>query len=190
MMTGFQKAETAMRQTGTWKYQASLIAGDTLILLTAFRLGLEYWWWKVGLHDQAFLLTQLVSIAVCLLALVLFNLYDLQTNYGSRPSFTMSQLSVAMLAAGIGLSGIFYFLPDLKLPRGVLLIQTVLAMPLLFTWRAGFYRFRQTMATPNRVLIIGTGQGGQAAVELLQARGSEYQVVGHIADRPVLHRQE
>jgi len=190
MMTGFQKAALEMRQTGVWKYQASLIAGDTVILLTAFRLGMEYWWWKVGLHDQAFLRTQLVSIAVCLLALMLFNLYDIRTNYGSRPSFTISQLFVAILAAGIGLSGLFYFLPDLKLPRGVLLIQTVLAVPLLFTWRAGFYRFRQTMATPNRVLIIGTGQAGQAAVELLKARGSEYHVVGHITDRPILPRRE
>src|SRR5205823_12377850 len=51
-------------------------------------------------------------------------------------------------------------------------------------WRINFWRLRQEMLIPKKVLIIGTGEEGQIAFDILNRFGSEYQVIGFIADRP------
>ena len=89
----------------------------------------------------------------------------------------------AVVMAGVGLSGLFYLMPGVKLPRSSFFIQMGLAIPLLYLWRINFWRLRQEMLIPKRVLIVGTGEDGQTALDLLKRFGTEYHVVGFGACR-------
>src|SRR3989441_1637226 len=59
-----------------------------------------------------------------------------------------------------------------------------LAIPFLYLWRVNFSRLRQEMLIPTRVLIVGAGEDGQIALDLLKRSGTEYHVVGFIDDHP------
>ena len=173
-----------MYRTGSWKHQIILIGGDAAILLGAFHLALQYWWWKVGPNAGDFFPTALVSLGVYLLTLSMFDLYDIQKNYRSQQASTLTHILGAVVMAGVGLSGLFYLMPGVKLPRSSFFIQMGLAIPLLYLWRINFWRLRQEMLIPKRVLIVGTGEDGQTALDLLKRFGTEYHVVGFIDDDP------
>src|SRR5437867_13423553 len=75
-------------------------------------------------------------------------------------------------------------MPGVKLPRSSFFIQMGLAIPLLYLWRVNFSHLRQEMLIPKRVLIVGAGEDGQTALDLLKRFGTEYHVVGFIDDDP------
>ena len=173
-----------MYRTGSWKHQIFLIGGDAAILLGAFHLALQYWWWKIGPYEGDFFPAALVSLGMYLLTLSMFDLYDIQKNYRSQQASTLTHILGAVVMAGVGLSGLFYLMPGVKLPRSSFFIQMGLAIPLLYLWRINFWRLRQEMLIPKRVLIVGTGEDGQTALDLLKRFGTEYHVVGFIDDDP------
>ena len=173
-----------MYRTGSWKYEGILLVGDAVILLGAFFLGMEYWWWKAGPEAGDFFPSAFVSLVPYLLGLAVFDLYEIQTNYRSLKAYTFSLVVSAVLVAGLGLSGFFYLLPEVKLPRGVFFIQMLLAIPSLFLWRINFWRLRQEILIPKRVLIVGAGEAGRTALGILHRFGSEYFVVGFVDDDP------
>src|SRR2546422_912412 len=173
-----------MYRTGSWKHQMMLMGGDAAILLGAFHLALQYWWWKVGPNAGDFFPTAFVSLGMYLLTLAMFDLYDIQRNYRSQKASTLTHILGAVVMAGVGLSGLFYLMPGVKLPRSSFFIQMGLAIPLLYLWRVNFSHLRQEMLVPKRVLIVGTGEDGQTALDLLKRFGTEYHVIGFIDDDP------
>src|SRR2546425_5422548 len=173
-----------MYRTGSWKHQMMLMGGDAAILLGAFHLALQYWWWKIGPYEGDFFPAALVSLGMYLLTLSMFDLYDIQRNYRSQEASTLTHILGAVVMAGVGLSGLFYLMPGVKLPRSSFFIQMGLAIPLLYLWRINFWRLRQEMLIPKRVLIVGAGEDGQTALDLLKRFGTEYHVVGFIDDNP------
>lgn len=173
-----------MYRTGAWKYQGVLLGGDALILLGAFSVGMEYWWLKAGPDSGDFFPSVFISLVPYLLGLAVFDLYEIQTNYRSHKASTFSCVLGAVLVAGLGLSGLFYLFPGVKFPRGVFFIQMLLAIPSLFLWRINFWRLRQEMLVPKRVLIVGAGEAGRTALGILHQFGSEYFVVGFVDDDP------
>ncbi|TLY13853.1 MAG: sugar transferase [Nitrospirae bacterium] len=173
-----------MYRTGLWKYQGFLLGGDALILLGAFTMGMEYWWLKAGPDSGDFFPSVFLSLVSYLLGLAAFDLYEIHTNYRTHKALTMTRVVSAVLVAGLGLSGLFYLFPGVKFPRGVFFIQMLLAIPLLFFWRINFWRLRQELLVPKRVLIVGAGEAGRAALGILQHFGSEYVIVGFVDDDP------
>jgi len=173
-----------MFRVGIWKYRTILIFGDAAIVLSAFHLAMQYWWWKMGPNAGELFPTAFVSLAVYLITLFMFEMYDIHLNYRSQKLYTFIHILGAVVIAALTLSVLFYLLPGVKLPRSSFLIQMGLVIPLLFVWRNNFWRLRQEMLVPKRVLIIGTGENGQTAFEILKRFGSEYEVVGFIAESP------
>jgi len=173
-----------MFRVGVWKYRTILLAGDAAAMLGTFTLAMQYWWWKVGPNYGEFFPAAFVSLAVYLLTLFMFEMYDIHFNYRAQALYSFIHILGAVVVAGLSLSVLFYLLPRVKLPRSAFFIQMGLAMPLLFIWRINFWRLRQEMLIPKKVLIIGTGEEGQIAFDILNRFGSEYQVIGFIADRP------
>lgn len=173
-----------MYQARNWKHLGYLVGGDIAILLGSFYLAMQYWWWKAGPDSGDFFPYVFMILAAYPLALVLLDLYDTRTDYKIHKASTMTAVVGAGLGAGLGLSGLFYLLPPVKLPRGVLLIQMVLAIPWLFLWRINFWRLRQDSLIPKRILIVGAGKAGHEALEILRRFGSEYDVVGLVDDEP------
>ena len=150
-----------MYRTGLWKYQGFLLGGDALILLGAFTMGMEYWWLKAGPDSGDFFPSVFLSLVSYLLGLAAFDLYEIHTNYRTHKALTMTRVVSAVLVAGLGLSGLFYLFPGVKFPRGVFFIQMLLAIPLLFLWRINFWRLRQELLVPKRVLIVGAGEAAE-----------------------------
>src|SRR3989449_5559300 len=175
---------SGVSKAGSWAHRAILIGGDAVILLGAFQLGLEYWVQKVGPNAGEFFPAAIICLGAYLLTLSMFDLYDIQRNYRSQQASTLTHILGAVVMAGVGLSGLFYLMPGVKLPRGSFFIQMGLAIPLLYLWRINFSRLRQEMLIPKRVLIVGTGEDGQTALDLLKRFGTEYHVVGFIDDDP------
>ena len=173
-----------MYRLGSRKYQRVLVEGDVLILLLAFSLAMQYWWGELSAQLWYFFPGALLSLAVYLLALAMFGLYEVRTNYRAEPDDTLTRVVGAVLVAGLGLSVLFYMLPAVKFPRGVFLIQMGLAIPVLFLWRVNFWRLYQGMLVPKRVLIVGADEAGRTALELLEPFGLEYRVVGFVDDDP------
>src|SRR5437867_13175235 len=90
-----------MYRTGSWKYQGVLLGGDALILLGAFSVGMEYWWWKAGPEAGDFFPSVFLSLVPYLLALAAFDLYEIQTNYRTHKALTMTLVVGAVLVAGL-----------------------------------------------------------------------------------------
>src|SRR2546426_998760 len=175
---------SGVSKAGSWAHRAILIGGDAVILLGAFQLGLEYWVQKVGPNAGEFFPAAIICLGAYLLTLSMFDLYDIQRNYRSQQASTLTHILGAVVMAGVALSGLFYVMPGVKLPRGSFFIQMGLAIPLLYLWRVNFSRLRQEMLIPTRVLIVGAGEDGQTALDLLKRSGTEYHVVGFIDDHP------
>src|SRR3989442_16014773 len=175
---------SGVSKAGSWAHRAILIGGDAVILLGAFQLGLEYWVQKVGPNAGEFFPAAIICLGAYLLTLSMFDLYDIQRNYRSQQASTLTHILGAVAMAGVGLSGLFYVMPGVKLPRGLFFIQMGLAIPFLYLWRVNFSRLRQEMLIPTRVLIVGAGEDGQTALDLLKKSGTEYHVVGFIDDHP------
>ena len=135
-----------MSKAGSWAHRAILIGGDAVILLGAFQLGLEYWVQKVGPNAGEFFPAAIICLGAYLLTLSMFDLYDIQRNYRSQQASTLTHILGAVVMAGVGLSGLFYLMPGVKLPRGSFFIQMGLAIPFLYLWRVNFSRLRQEMA--------------------------------------------
>lgn len=176
-----------MYRVGSWKYQGILVGGDALLLTGSYFLAIQYWWLKEGPEAEGFIPAAVLSVGVYLLALAIFDLYEIRTNYQGFKASTMVRVLGAVLLTGIGLSVLFYLMPRVKFPRGVFLIQMALAIPLLFLWRINFWRLREDSLVPTRVLIVGAGEAGQEALGVLTRFGSEYRVVGFVDDEPGKH---
>ncbi|MCX5720871.1 MAG: sugar transferase [Nitrospirae bacterium] len=171
-----------MYRVGSRKYKAYLVAGDAAILLGVFFMAMEFWW-DVGPEglSESFHSGFIVLVAYVLF-LFLFGLYNIRMNYRAQKASTMADISSAVLVASMALSALYYMLPDVKLPRGVFLIQTIFAVPLLFFWRTNFWRLRDESLVPRNVLIVGAGEAGATALNILERFHSEYHVVGFIDD--------
>lgn len=173
-----------MYRVGLKKYRAYLVAGDAAILLSVFFLAMEFWW-KVGPEGLSeYVHSGFVVLVAYVLFLFLFGLYNVRTNYRTQRASTLADISSAVLVASMALSALYYMLPDVKLPRGVFVIQTVLAIPLLFLWRTNFWRLRDESLVPKNVLIVGAGEAGVTALNILERFRSEYHVIGFIDDAP------
>ncbi len=173
-----------MYRVGLKKYRAYLVAGDAAILLSVFFLAMEFWW-EVGPEGLSeYVHSGFVVLVAYVLFLFLFGLYNVRTNYRTQRASTLADISSAVLVASIALSALYYMLPDVKLPRGVFVIQTVLAIPLLFLWRTKFWRLRDESLVPRNVLIVGAGEAGETALNILERFHSEYNVIGFIDDAP------
>ena len=172
-----------MYRGGSKKYQAYLVAGDAAILLSVFYLAMRYWW-EVGPDLGEYFPLGFIVLTAYLFSSALFDLYDIRTNYRTQKASTMIRVSGAVLVASAGLTVLYYMLPEVKLPRGVFVIQMALAIPLLFLWRINFWRLREESLVPKNVLVVGAGEAGQTALNILERFHSEYHVIGFIDDDP------
>jgi sugar transferase (PEP-CTERM system associated) len=129
----------------------------------------------------------LLVTMVMQLAFYLFDLYDLRATRSYRRVVT--NLAIALCAATVLLSILFYALPMLQLGRGVFLVEMafiaalVPAWRLLVSWSAGHPQF----GVRERVLILGSGeQAVEVARATLERRNAGFHIVGFIDNRPEL----
>ncbi len=161
-----------------------LLGVDSVILFVSYGLATGYWLVKEGPAAEAFVLTGLLSIGLYLAALSLFDLYETRRNYDGYRASCAVDVTSAIVSAGLGLSVLFYLMPAVKFPRGVFIIQMLVAVPLLFLWRVYFSRLRDHTLQAKRIVILGAGEAAETALGILACHRSEYVVVGLVDDDP------
>jgi FlaA1/EpsC-like NDP-sugar epimerase len=110
-------------------------------------------------------------------------MYNIECSF--RSGDAIIRILVAVGATGLLSAAAFYFLPNWKYGRGILLIQMVLVWGMLTGWRWVYCWIFSTTVRREDVLILGAGHCGSTICHLLQGRTSPYRVVGFLDDDPV-----
>jgi len=111
--------------------------------------------------------------------IVVFYFFDLyvmprQTRFGAVVSQFMFAIGVSAILASL-LKYLFFLFP---IGRGILVIANVLIFVLIFSWRkAGSLLFRY-MIKPRSVLLIGTGEGTDEIIRILESNPREFHFFG------------
>ena len=142
------------------KKQYLLIAGDVSLIFCSIFLSD---WIRIGLFQKESIssiviekLSWIVAVAIIvhILALYVFELYDLE-----KPFYFFKGLTKIGLAAGITfglLSVLFYFIPAYKIGRVVLVTHIPFAISGLFIWRVLFWKMLKSPRQINRILLVGS----------------------------------
>ncbi|HVG18581.1 MAG TPA: TIGR03013 family XrtA/PEP-CTERM system glycosyltransferase [Blastocatellia bacterium] len=121
------------------------------------------------------------------LAFYLFDLYDLHATRSYRRVLT--NLAVALGAATVMLSILFYALPVLELGRGVFLVEMAFVAAIIPAWRlmVAWGEGHPQLGVRERVLILGSGeQAVEIARATLERRNAGFHVVGFVDNIPEL----
>lgn len=146
-----------------------LIAGDILILYLALfaTLAIRYdgGFYRIFIesHGGPFTVIFLLWIAVFYIA-GLYDLRRLRNNFDFLKSLGLT----LVVNAGIAI-GFFYLIPIVGIaPRRNLLLFLVIFAVAEFYWRQGFNKLTVTSEAPNKVLLIGNGETGNAIHETIR----------------------
>ena len=154
------------------------------ILLISLAQFVSFW---VRLGDPVNLLnlyieTYALSVVLYVASLYVFDLYNMEKVAKSRQISLKITYSVVL---ALGLSAIcFYLAPQYQFGRGVLAIQAGLIWLLLIGWRFSYSRMFDLFKAGTPTLILGCGELGRSALQLLKATHSEFEVKGFIDDDP------
>ncbi|RJR29488.1 MAG: sugar transferase [Desulfobacteraceae bacterium] len=165
----------------TFHNKLFIIFGGDLILLI---LATWYAPWIRGWQYEVFDLetgASVLTIMFYLLMIYVFDLYNVQ-----RVSFlsnTALRISIAVGAAGVLSTILFYSIPQFRFGRSVFLVQVVLVWCSLVIWRY-FFQYIFAKGEKEKVVIIGRGESGKELYSLLSNPLSPYQVVGVLDDDP------
>lgn len=125
-----------------------------------------------------------------LIAFYVFDLYNPQVGRGGQRDTI--QLLLATAVGAVLVTGFYFFFPDWRQGRTVLLLNSGFVFLFALTWRKTYGVFAFGLRRKEPTLVIG---GGWAADSLLQEMNDgkashNYQVVGLIDDDPGKHGKE
>ncbi len=138
------------------------------------------------IHRNGLLKLLLVTLVVVLM-FYLFDLYDLPATRSYRK--VIRNLALAIGAATVLLSILFYALPGLEIGRGVYLVETLLIFVVISGWRwiVAWSQHHPNLGVRERVLILGSGeQAIEVARASLERRNAGFQIVGFVDNKPEL----
>lgn len=121
------------------------------------------------------------------LAFYLFDLYDLRATRSYRRVIT--NLMIALGAAMVLLSILFYAVPTLQLGRGIFLVEMAFVAALIPGWRLmiAWSEAHPQLGVRERVLILGSGeQAIEVARATLERRNAGFHIVGFVDNIPEL----
>jgi len=118
-------------------------------------------------------------------SLHIFDLYNMERVLRTKEIILRITFSVilALMAAAI----CSYLVPQWEYGRGVLAIQAVAAWIMLTAWRLIYRNIFKFSKSKVPTIIIGTGEKGESALQLLRSPHSQFSVVGFLDDDPSRH---
>lgn len=159
-----------------------LFAGETLLIVAGILLAAGP---RFGGGDYLFadfgglLLRALVITGACQLTFHYGDLYDLENI--SSPLNLALRLLQSLGAVCIVLAAIYYFIPDLTLPRGVFFIGVTLAGIFVYAWRYLCHMIFLTKKWAQRVVILGTGNAAEEVARvILDKNDSSIELLGFV----------
>ena len=109
------------------------------------------------------------------------DLYDFRVALNNRRLFI--KLLQSMTAATAVLAVLFYFVPQLTVGRGIILLGLLLAFACLGGWRLLYQRLQATHPFKVKLLIVGTGEEARKlAGEFLDKELPGFEIKGFIGD--------
>ncbi len=121
-------------------------------------------------------------IVACELALYYNGLYDLEVV--RRHTTLFVRLVQALGFAGLFLAISYYFNPSLSLGRGIMVLSAPAILILILGWRLVLHRAGLSLVTPQRVLVVGTGEAGiSLAREICQHPELGLKVIGFLDEK-------
>lgn len=129
----------------------------------------------------------LLSGLILQLAFYFFDLYELRSRQSYRK--VLRNLVKSYLTAGLSLSLLFYFWPQLALGRGIFSLYLVISFLVMAAWRyfINWGAYHPQLGARERVLILGSGEHAiQIARAALERPGEGFQIVGFVDDKPEL----
>lgn len=122
----------------------------------------------------------LVIMVVVQLSYYYFDLYNMKKN--QRNVTLISQVLQSLSVSFILLAVLYYFIPDLFIGRGILLINLSLIAVISINWRIFYNYLMATSRFGQRILVIGTSALAINIVKMvLQKKDAGFQVVGFIS---------
>ena len=162
-----------------------------MVLLLASALTATYI--RIGAETPAVLFNHRGWMKLTLVTMViqsafyLFDLYDLPAT--RRYLRVLMNIVIALGAATVALSILFYVVPALQLGRGVFLVDVSLAVVVISSWRllVAWSAGHPQLTVRERVLILGSGdQAIELARATLERRDSGFHIVGFVDNKPEL----
>ncbi len=161
-------------------WEAVLIVG--VIALAAYiRLGADATW--LFLEGDALPKAILIAV-VCQACLYYADLYDLRIVADRREVFVRSLQALG--ATSMILAGLYYWIPDLVIGRGVFLIAAGLVIAAVVGWRIAFEWLTKHLRARERLLLVGTNQAAIDLARELHERRAEFgvEIVGFVDANP------
>jgi sugar transferase (PEP-CTERM system associated) len=146
----------------TWR-RASLVVGDFSLTMAGVLIAVSIRFDQSPAEIVTWPLVARAALIAFVLQLTL-HYSDAYSSTGIRPgSDMMVGLLQALGAASLILALLFYWLPNLIIGRGVVLIASALIITMLLVWRLLFEWLSSRVGPAERLLIVGTSN---AAIEL------------------------
>jgi sugar transferase (PEP-CTERM system associated) len=163
-----------------------LVAFETTLILSAVAAAA---WIRLGADVRTLLQPQGLSKAlliafVCQLCLYYAELYDLRIVRDKRE--LVVRLMQALGTASLILGGLYFWLPDLVVGRGVFLVSAVLIVTAVVAWRLAFEWLTGRVGPRERLLLVGTGAAAVALARELHDLREELgvEIVGFVDPDP------
>lgn len=163
----------------------SLVAADAaimysgVILAVYLRMGTEGW--SFELNDKNGWLKIALASAVCILILYFYDLYDYVVMTNRRE--LMLRMVQALGIAWALLALLFYFVPQLLIGRGVLVISVPLVIALLIGWRLFIHSLTGHPDIGEKILVVGTGKTALDTAEAVwERRDAGYRIAGFVSE--------
>jgi sugar transferase (PEP-CTERM system associated) len=161
-----------------------LLLGDMVLISIASLLGA----WIRFANNIDLLVDYTGAFALTLLfapmCLYVFDMYNTEKRFGLLSS--AYRISLAFVTVTLLLSVLFYMIPQWQFGRGMLFVQTLLAVLFLVAWRTAYSALLPSTTAKIPTLIVGAGESGMAVYKLLKTPFSPYEVKGFLDDDPGL----
>jgi exopolysaccharide biosynthesis polyprenyl glycosylphosphotransferase len=172
---------------------AALILGDALVVATSFVLAyIVRFFTNLPIFVEGAMQPEFYAPFIAILVPSWIALFALHGLYQHTALFNGTQEYHQIFDASskgmLLVVTLTFFIPDIVIARGWLIMSWFLSFSLTMLWRFSFrrivYRFRERGYLTERVLIIGATEEGQAIAEqLCTERRAGAQIIGFIDDR-------
>jgi sugar transferase (PEP-CTERM system associated) len=170
----FELIKVFIRQT------CFLFSVDLLFISIAHFLAV----WAILGMNTGYLLAYLpaftFSFLLFILALYIFDLY----NVGGR--FDPLQIAYRLLASSFSVFAfctiLFFFIPQWQYNRSVIALQMMLVPTFVLLWRTVYFNLLRVSRVKSSTLVIGSGETGQIARQVLNLPVSPFEFKGFVCD--------
>lgn len=159
-----------------------LFLGDVVLIYLAYSMSKSIRFKEFSWEYYQPSWTGALIVAIYIFTFYIADLYGFGVKFKSTNY--LFRFFVAVFAAA-GLTAVAFFMfPPLRPGRGVFLINTLLILALIYSWRLLFeWYFKNILRRRKRILIVGAGWSGWTLYETIRD-DPEYEVVGFLDDNP------